>query len=384
MDTRYYLSVLATVFLTGLQCDEAKPVCGGCSRHQVTCIYDPTREKRAAEDSEASSPAASSTRSTHTEPNTSVAESKKRRLLELKLMHHWTLNTCLTFPLSGDPSVRDINTTILPNLALQNDALLYCIFFLAALHLIKTEAYSTEAAEAYQNYLDLTIRAHRIDVMSLSSSNADIVCLTANLLRLGSFAILPDRTLTPYSPPSQWMRMNQGSGAVHRATWPWIGENPASIANRAVVQKSPNLTDFDTLFQLSNRQSLLHLLTNPPGVTPEPWSAEIQEAYEHTLSFIGAIQVALDTGIEGPSEILRRCIGFPSLIPKAFFDLVEERRPRAFVILAHYFGHLASFKDIWWIGDAGAREVRAILGLLGPEWKEMMSWPVGEVEKIYS
>lgn len=36
MDTRNYFSVLAAVFLTSLQCDEAKPVCGGCSRHKVT------------------------------------------------------------------------------------------------------------------------------------------------------------------------------------------------------------------------------------------------------------------------------------------------------------------------------------------------------------
>lgn len=385
MEAQYYLSILATVFLTNLQCDEAKPVCGGCSRHHVTCTYDHLPrpgDRTTAEDSETS--VASSSRSKHTEPNTNAAETKKRRLLELKLMHHWTLNTCLTFPLSADPSVRDINTTILPNLGLQNEALLYCIFFLAALHLVKTEAYSTEAAEAYQNYLDLTIRSHRIDVTNLSSSNADIVYLTASLLRLGSFAILPDRNLVPYTPPSQWMHMNQGSGAVHRATWPWIGDNPASIANRAVVQKTPDLTDFKTLFQISNRQSLLHLLTNPQGITPELWSPDIQEAYERSLSFIGAIQVALDEGIEGPSEILRRCLGFPGIIPKRFFDMVEERRPRALVILAYYFAYLARFKDIWWIGDAGAREVRAIAGVLRPEWGEMMGWPVGEVERIYS
>lgn len=150
------------------------------------------------------------------------------------------------------------------------------------------------------------------------------------------------------------------------------------------MQKSPNLTDFETLFALENRQSLLHLFTNPPGIDPEPWSPETQEAYEHTLSFIGAIQVALDAGVEGPDQILRRCLGFPGLIPKRFIDMVEERRPRALVILAHYFAYLARFREIWWIGDSGAREVRAIAGILAPEWREMMGWPVGEVERIYS
>lgn len=373
MDThlRHYLSVLATVFLTTLQCDEAKPICGGCNRHQVTCVYDHTAkllDRHAGEDSETSSTAASSSRSKRSEPRNEVNESTKRRLLELKLMHQWTLNTCLTFPLSADLSVRDVNTTVLPMLGLQNEALLYCIFFLTALHIVKTETYSTEAAEAYQNYLDLTIRHHRVDVHNLSSSNADVVCLTASILRIGAFAILPDRNLVPYDPPSQWMKMNQGSIAVHKATWPWIGDNPASIAHRAVVQKSPNLADFETLFQLSNRQALLHLLADPLGIAPEPWSPDVQEAYEHTLSYIGAIQVALDAGVEGPPEILRRCMGFPGIIPKYFFDIVEERRPRAWVILAHYFAYLARFKDLWWIGDSGARELRAIAENLSPEW----------------
>jgi hypothetical protein len=83
MGTAYYLSVLATAFLTSLQCDEAKPVCSGCNRHQVTCIYDhPAKlsDKIKAEDSETSSTAASSSTAKGTDPNTD--ESTQRRLLE--------------------------------------------------------------------------------------------------------------------------------------------------------------------------------------------------------------------------------------------------------------------------------------------------------------
>ena len=178
--------------------------------------------------------------------------------------------------------------------------------------------------------------------------------------------------------------MNQGPTDIHRAAWQWIGDNPNSVASRAIVQKSPNLADFETLFSPTNRHSLLHLFTNPPGIDAEPWSPDLQQAYEHTLSYIGAIQGALDTGVEGSAQILRRCLGFPGLIPKQFFNMVEELRPRALVILAHYFAYLARFKEIWWVGDAGAREVRAIAGVLAPEWRDMMSWPISEVERVYA
>ena len=393
MDTHYYFSVLANLLLTSLQCDEAKPICGGCNRHQVTCIYDhPAKpgESRHNDESEASSPASSRSapsRSSNLGPSTTeLPENKKRRLLELKLIHQWTLKTCLTFPLSADPSVCDINTTVLPNLGLEHNAVLYCIFFLSALHLMKTEPNNPDAKVAYHYYYGLTVTAHRMDVNNLTGSNADVVCLTAALIRLGSFAILQERTITPYEyePPSQWMSMNQGTTNIHRETWKWIGNDPNSIAYRSVVQKSPNLTDFPVLFAPANREHLNHLLTNPPNVAPEPWDNVLQEAYYQTLSYIGAIQLALDAGVEGPAEILRRCLAFPGLIPKEFFNMVEERRPRALVILAHYFAYLARFRDIWYLGDAGGREVRAIAGNLGPEWGDLMSWPSTEVERIYS
>jgi len=301
-------------------------------------------------------------------------------------MHRWTLVTCLTFPLSADPATRDINTTILPTLGLTNPALLYCIFFLTALHTVKTEKYSTEAAHAYQNYLDLTIRAHRDDGAFSQFPPTSKVLTKLDTLRLGSFAILSDRSLTaPYTPPSQWLNMNQGATAVHRATWPWILKNPLAIAYRAVIRKLPNLSDYETLFNPSNRKSLNHLLNKPPGYSEdEPWSPEIQLAYEQTLSWIGGIQVALDAGVEGHAEILRRCIGFPGGIPKLFCDQVESMRPRALVILAHYFAYLARYRDIWWVGDAGAREVQAIGDFVGVEWIEMMRWPLKRVEDMYS
>jgi hypothetical protein len=299
-------------------------------------------------------------------------------------MHQWAVSTSLTFPLSADPSSRELNTTVLPTLALQNPALLYAIFFLSALHLLKTTTYNAENDEAYGNYIALTIRHHRIDVNNLNGANADVVCVTSSLLRLGYFAMLQERPLLPYSPPSQWMHMNAALGTVHRETWAWIQNNPTSIARRALVQKTPNLRDFDALFEHSNRDPLLHLLTDPPGVAPEEWSPEIEAAYDRTLAFVGGMQANLDNGTDGPNETLRRCLAFPAMCPKEFFNMVEEGRPRATVIMAHYFAYLARFKDTWWIGDSGRREVNAIAAVLPLEWQDMMSWPLQELDRVYS
>ena len=53
---------------------------------------------------------------------------------------------------------------------------------------------------------------------------------------------------------------------------------------------------------------------------------------------------------------------FPYSIEKGFINLVKEQRPRALVILAHYFGLLARLKYVWFIGDTGRRE-RSVLSM---------------------
>ena len=81
MGTSFYLSVLCTMLLTSLQCDEAKPICGGCGRHQVTCVYDHPARAIAMPDSEAPSVTSSSSKTKAAEPY-DTGESTKRRLLE--------------------------------------------------------------------------------------------------------------------------------------------------------------------------------------------------------------------------------------------------------------------------------------------------------------
>ena len=77
-----------------------------------------------------------------------------------------------------------------------------------------------------------------------------------------------------------------------------------------------------------------------------------------------------------PAGLARRLIVFPMLVDKLFVDFVEEQRPRALVILAHYFALLTMLRGFWWVGDAGPREVLAIVGEVPAEWQHLLSWPL--------
>ena len=359
-------------------------MCGSCQRHHLPCNYDrhaakttaPGAEKAPAQVDESPCVNGSSTETLH------YPESRKRRLLELRLLHHYTMKTSVTMNLTAPGSAKPVPidpwVSEVPVLALDNDALLNITCAIAALHITKSSPKDSEADDVYRMYLDLALREHSNDVAHLTKANADATCLTSCIVRLAAFAVLGERPLIPlipYSPPMQWLQMTRGAGNVFNAAWKFIGDDDSSAAFR-MVKKTPILKDSEPLFQESSRQGLLHLLRGPRTEDArEAWSAEVEEAYSSTLSYIGSVQ-SLIAGGEKAGTVCRVLLLFPYLIQKGFIDLVEEQRPRALVILSHYFGLLTRFKDIWFIGDTGSREIQAIQAVLSEEWQDLMVWPL--------
>ncbi|RDW78873.1 Zn(II)2Cys6 transcription factor domain-containing protein [Aspergillus mulundensis] len=66
---------------------------------------------------------------------------------------------------------------------------------------------------------------------------------------------------------------------------------------------------------------------------------------------------------------------WPILMDIEFGEFLEQRRPEALVILAHYACLLHRFRNFWLFGDSGAFVIREVTGYLGPEWEDWMVWP---------
>ena len=311
-----------------------------------------------------------------------ILESRERRLSELRLLHQYSTKTCLYIIVDheSDPVALKIWQTAVPNVAFKNDALLNALYALAVLHLAKTEPYNKERLETYRDYLDHAVREHNNDVANLSRLNADAACLTSNFLRLAAFAIIQERELTPYTPPTQWLKMTRGGADVHRAAWEWIEHDEASVSMR-LVRNWPVVTEPDSLYTEEHQQGVLHLLhRSQDHQATELWGADVQEAYAGAVGVIGSTLRAI-VAQDRRTNICRRLITFPMLIPKRYMELVLEMRPRALVILAHFFFLLARFTDIWWIGETGPREVRGIKTVLSGEWLDMLNWSISNMEE---
>lgn len=276
---------------------------------------------------------------------------------------------------TAESTLRDQNIWAwnFPKLAFENDALLYSMLAISALHIAKTEPENLEAIDQHRSYLDLGIRRHSEDICNIDKFNANAISLTSSFLRIASFAVLQERTLTPYVPPSEWLHMTRSAGRLLRLT---LAHNDDE---NSIMMRMTRRVPFDVFkedpFENTNNPELLRLLANDHLDNPvEMIDEESQHAYRSTINQLGAVIDAIKAEEAAPS-VGRRMILFAIWIRPRFIDLVDERQPRALVILAHYFALLARFRRLWWIGDTGVRETRAIEKILPMEWQSLMALP---------
>ena len=188
----------------------------------------------------------------------------------------------------------------------------------------------------------------------------------------------------------QWLRMLKGLRRIFQmAGKRWLRGNPGAVVN-VLVKSASSPSDPDALFAEGSRVEFAHLhrpVTNRgqcqregceegEGADDEKMEdLEARDAYNKTVSYIGTIHLAIKAG-EHDMEVCRRLIAFAVLIPDKMIELIEEKRPRALVILAHYFAVAAPRAKVWWIGDVTRKEVEAIQRWLPGEWKDLMRWPL--------
>jgi hypothetical protein len=221
----------------------------------------------------------------------------------------------------------------------------------------------------------LALQAQRRAVDELTAENADVMFFAAIMFTVRSFTDLWNRPLEPYSPPTQWLYVGRGGGAIMQAARNMLQNHQQTSKSQSNVKK---ITDFQSM---SNRNNQLngdncmlysHLLLPCEDLR----DIKILEAYKGTIDILRSIKAAIVKG-ERHHVLIKPLVSFPSSMPTMFADLVEEKRPRALVILAHYFALLAQAQlNLWWVGDIPEREIRAIQKFLPPEWQKLMVEPL--------
>ncbi|KAM0252773.1 hypothetical protein ACHAQJ_007611 [Trichoderma viride] len=357
-----------------VKCDEAKPICINCARLDLDCEYgNPSVPSSGQDDSVQSTTSSSRVESTiNSNGIVQLAETEARRKLELDLFYHYSIETGPS--IAADKVSQNFLSPFMCRAALRSDAVLYAVCMLSALHKAYKSGFTEpQYMEHCLAYVSLTLHTHHKHVARLDTDNVDFSCLTSSALRVYGYFRLQSRPLEPYAPPVEWLRMSNTSNIVFRKAGAFIAKNPESLGGKLMLEISELLKEKD---RMEHSNELIHLLRRQePHELEEEWDKEVHDVYKRTLSCIGWIwKHRFDA--DPPFGVSRRLFAFPMIVDPQYVAFVVEQRPRALVILAHYFALFTILRQFWFVGDVGPREAKAIAAALPPEWQGLLIQPL--------
>jgi hypothetical protein len=306
---------------------------------------------------------------------------------------------------------------MIPEFSLHSEALRFAMYALAAMH--RSKQYiegNPDKANLRSFYLDIALRESKRELAQMNRTNIDSICATAQLHRLCAFFMLQGRSRHPYTAPIDWYVFPYFSSLPPPKAPAWLlletlyitlvfaskrgkmliynnGRLRVTKSTAEVFARAVQILGLDgssataTLINstaviiescIEARDGTLHslLLPSENQGRVEAWDSNVQSAYTSAIDYINGLMRAIEVDNITSSEVCRRLVVFPVLVDGRFVKLVEEQRPRAMVILAYYFGLLSRYgRNVWYIGDAGLREFRAIQSFLAPAWQPLLATP---------
>ncbi|KAF3393930.1 hypothetical protein F1880_005200 [Penicillium rolfsii] len=355
-----------------VKCDERRPKCSHCSRHNISCkypalvarIYNPRQPRSRSTDliqTDDGSP----------RPSLPSPELGGRRILELRLMHHWITVTSDTMSSAQLTPVQEMWSVAVPGMAFEFEPLLHTLLAISAAHratLLPGEAPSLRPV--YHGYIDSALKGHRPVTAQLDGNISESVCLNAILISLYSLFLRSEGTPTPYEPPILWLSMARGIRTVMKAVYHQLMASNSRLCPLLVAQ--PTLWDRES--------SDSGKISAPPfryllEYRKEEMTATAENTYCGAIAYLERLYFAVRGG--QPAFVIRKIFsGFPPVVPKLFLDFVVEKRPRALAILAHLFALAKSVDDIWWLCGIPEQEVRGIDSVMPADWKWALAWPL--------
>ncbi|PFH57248.1 hypothetical protein XA68_15319 [Ophiocordyceps unilateralis] len=354
-----------------IKCDEVHPRCGNCVKHGVLCDFEngpvPPRKPIAAGLSPVPSPGLS--------PDPVSVGSD--RLMELRLLHHFTTSTAKTLFVRPSPA-DDVWMRAVPLIAFQGRPyLMDAILSVAALHLRTLCPDDSILVRASHAYSDASLTAYCAAVeRGITAANAEALFLTATLIAFRSSASRlflkddsePDTAPnTRYVLPMAWFHAFQSVKSIISTSWQWIQD---SDVVKTVIDSQPNWKqDTNTLHDDS---FFAHLLD---GLDQELADEPLQHVSATSQGYFYAVSVLTWAH---KSAYAPAALAFPAGVSGRFVELIEEKRPRALAILACFYALLKRVDGVWWLSDMARREVAGLSSLFDPAspWRRHLEWPI--------
>ncbi|RDA90509.1 hypothetical protein CP533_0836 [Ophiocordyceps camponoti-saundersi (nom. inval.)] len=368
-----------------IKCDEVHPRCGNCVKHGVLCDFEhapvvPPRKPVVAGPSPVPvdpspvaaglSPLPSPGLSPDPPPVTTD------RFTELRLLHHFTTSTAKTLIIRHSPA-DDVWLRAVPLVAFQEKPyLMDAILSIAALHLCALCPDDSVVARASHIYYHTSLTEYCAAVEhGITAGNAEALFLTAILIAFRSSASRlflsddshPETTPdTRYVLPLAWFHAFQSVKSIISTSWQWIQN---SDVVKTVIESQPSFQPaLEPLRPDSFFAHLLDELEEELAEEPLQQVSATSQAYSHAVGVLNWAH---------KNAYAPAALAFPASVSGRFVELIQEKRPRALVILACFYALLKRVDGIWWLNGVARREVAGLVSLFDPAspWRRHLEWP---------
>jgi hypothetical protein len=130
-------------------------------------------------------------------------------------------------------------------------------------------------------------------------------------------------------------------------------------------------TRADPYHQLPSTYTLTILsMRNLNNTTAKADPSHETKIYDEAIAYLDNSLAMLSKGGDPTMVALR----WMFRIPSRYIELVEEKKPLALIVFAHYCAVLHHLRDRWWMDGLGARLVKEISQLLEPARMNSILW----------
>ena len=286
----------------------------------------------------------------------------------LELLHNFTTATYAT--LTTDGGLQELWQMAVPRIAFSYDFVMHALLAMSALHLSflhpSDRSYYMMATEHHGKALRLL----RAAFPAKDPSHGTAIFAASSLVGLYVCGCqLDDEDMSLKAPT--WIRQFRGIWATAQWRWKWVleGELGSMLAPKPADQS--RYAGEDTVFP----SSLLALSQRGAPGQLDPEELENDDVHQIYIHATEVLKASWDRS--WLTELrLTEVLHWPVNIKERFLDFIEERRPRALVLLAHHCALMESVdKRFWWIKGRGMDEVARIDNILEERWKRWLDWP---------
>lgn len=387
--------MVRTIVNPRYKCDEAKPRCSHCVRHEKPCVYLPSNDSASPIPPQSEAPTVSNGTDSPSAISPYPIDSSRAQapsdgfdLNDMALFHHWSFYTSVSII-----NVRQIDHNwqkLVPEVAFRSGYVMHSILSLTALHVAylhpaKKPESMLVAAQHHSKALD----GFREDIGHVCAENSDSLFVNAVLtffyafLTFGNLFDSIDSTRAARTSRilgADWIPLFRGVRIVLEPVYEWVRLGPlVSMLDIA------NFGDIDPDTEQTASPFNMHI-----AHIREIWQDhEYAVVYNETLHLlrkcqVWSLQFEVPEAEHNPDWGYNRSWSAPfvwlSLVSERYIVLLNQRQPPALVIFAWY-GAFLHFRDHhWWMEGCGRRIVDAVDECLGPYWDPWTKWPKQAVQ----